>query len=188
MGVTGGHLKLHAVAPGGITCSATGWLVDDDEITRPAPSASIDPRTHRYSGKQAAEVAGISYRQLDYWARTDLLRPSHTDASGSGSRRSYSYDDVFRLRVIAAMLEAGIKLEHVRSAFQRLSPDLTAGGDFDRLVIGGGRGILVSGDDQLLEVIRSGQFVMTNLLSLHGIHAELLAEARAVLESARAAA
>jgi DNA-binding transcriptional MerR regulator len=43
-----------------------------------------------YSGKQAAEVVGISYRQLDYWARTDLIRPSLADAHGSGSRRRYS--------------------------------------------------------------------------------------------------
>ncbi|MFM8868240.1 MAG: MerR family transcriptional regulator, partial [Ilumatobacteraceae bacterium] len=44
-----------------------------------------------YSGTQAAKIVGISYRQLDYWARTDLIRPTAADASGSGSRRIYSY-------------------------------------------------------------------------------------------------
>ena len=46
-----------------------------------------------YSGKRTAEIVGITYRQLDYWARTDLIRPSLTDASGSGSRRLYAYDN-----------------------------------------------------------------------------------------------
>ena len=73
--------------------------------------------TQGYSGKKTAEIVGISYRQLDYWARTDLLRPSLTDASGSGSRRRYSYRDLLELKVIKSLLDAGIKLESVREVF-----------------------------------------------------------------------
>ena len=51
-----------------------------------------------YSGKKTAEIVGITYRQLDYWARTDLVRPSMTDAAGSGSRRLYSYRDLLELK------------------------------------------------------------------------------------------
>ena len=51
-----------------------------------------------YPGKRAAEIAGITYRQLDYWARTDLVRPSLARATGSGSRRRYSYRDLLELR------------------------------------------------------------------------------------------
>ena len=61
-----------------------------------------------FSGTRAAAVVGISYRQLDYWARTDLVRPSLCDASGSGSRRLYSYRDLLELRVIKSLLDAGI--------------------------------------------------------------------------------
>ena len=53
-----------------------------------------------YSGARAAEIVGITYRQLDYWARTDLVRPSLVDAKGSGSRRRYSYRDLLELKVI----------------------------------------------------------------------------------------
>ena len=60
-----------------------------------------------FSGTQAAKVVGITYRQLDYWARTDLIRPSLTDAAGSGSRRRYSYKDLLELRVIKTLLDAG---------------------------------------------------------------------------------
>ena len=53
-----------------------------------------------FSGKRTAELVGITYRQLDYWARTDLIRPSLADAQGSGSRRAYSYQDLLELKVV----------------------------------------------------------------------------------------
>ena len=56
--------------------------------------------TQSFSGTQAAQIAGISYRQLDYWARTNLVRPSLADARGSGSRRRYIYRDLLELIVI----------------------------------------------------------------------------------------
>ncbi|MEY3925102.1 MAG: hypothetical protein RIQ63_453 [Actinomycetota bacterium] len=73
-----------------------------------------------FSGTQAAKIVGISYRQLDYWARTDLIRPTAADASGSGSRRIYSYRDLLELRVIKNLLDAGIRLESVREVFAYL--------------------------------------------------------------------
>ncbi|MEJ7721421.1 MAG: MerR family transcriptional regulator [Ilumatobacteraceae bacterium] len=63
-----------------------------------------------YSGTQAAKVVGITYRQLDYWARTDLVTPSLASAKGSGSRRLYSYRDLLELRVVRTLLDAGIEL------------------------------------------------------------------------------
>ena len=60
-----------------------------------------------FRGPQVCKIVGITYRQLDYWARTDLIRPSLADASGSGSRRLYSYRDLLELRVIKSLLDAG---------------------------------------------------------------------------------
>ena len=74
--------------------------------------------TEGFSGKRAAEIVGITYRQLDYWARTDLIRPSLADAQGSGSRRRYSYRNLLELKVIKTLLDAGIKLESVRGRLQ----------------------------------------------------------------------
>ena len=73
-----------------------------------------------YSGTQTAKIVGITYRQLDYWARTDLLKPSLAEATGSGSRRLYSYRDLLELRIIKTLLDAGIKLESVRDVFKNL--------------------------------------------------------------------
>lgn len=129
--------------------------------------------TESYSGKKAAEIVGISYRQLDYWARTDLVRPSVADATGSGSRRQYSYRDLLELKVVKSMLDAGIKLESVRAAFDYLREQLGEDVASARLVIGGGKAILVRDDEELLDVIKSGQLVMTSLLSLDGVQREI---------------
>ena len=66
-----------------------------------------------FSGKRTAEIVDITYRQLDYWARTDLVKPSLAQAKGSGSRREYSYRDLLELKVIKSLLDAGIRLEQV---------------------------------------------------------------------------
>jgi DNA-binding transcriptional MerR regulator len=126
-----------------------------------------------YSGKKAAEIVGISYRQLDYWARTDLVRPSVADAAGSGSRRQYSYGDLLELKVIKSMLDAGIKLESVREAFAFLRDQLGTDIASAQLVIGGGTAILVKDDHELIDVLKRGQFVMTSILSLDGVQREI---------------
>ncbi|MEO6628192.1 MAG: MerR family transcriptional regulator [Aquihabitans sp.] len=126
-----------------------------------------------YSGKKAAEIVGITYRQLDYWARTDLVRPSVTDAAGSGSRRLYGYRDLLELKVVKTLLDAGIKLESVREAFSYLRDQLGEDIASAQLVISGGTAILVRDDDELVDVLKKGQFVMSSLLSLGGVQREV---------------
>lgn len=125
-----------------------------------------------YSGKRTAEIVGISYRQLDYWARTDLLRPSMSDASGSGSRRRYTYRDLLELKVIKSLLDAGIKLEQVRNVFhyvkERLGEDVTTA----NLVIQGRTSVLVEDGEELIDVLRHGQGVL-NVLPLGTVQADL---------------
>ncbi len=120
-----------------------------------------------FSGRQTAEVVGISYRQLDYWARTDLIRPSLTDASGSGSRRRYSYQDLLELRVIKTLLDAGIKLESVREVFNYLRKHVSSDIASAHLVISGQTVVLAQGDE-LIDVVKQGQGVL-NVLSLAGV-------------------
>lgn len=126
-----------------------------------------------YSGKKAAEIVGITYRQLDYWARTDLVRPSVADASGSGTRRRYSYRDLLELKVIKTLLDAGIKLESVRTVFEYLRTQLGEDIASAQLVISGGSAILVRDDDELVDVLKQGQFVMNSVLSLGGVQREV---------------
>ncbi|HIX78622.1 MULTISPECIES: MerR family transcriptional regulator [unclassified Corynebacterium] len=68
----------------------------------------------------ACQVAGITYRQLDYWARTDLVKPSIRTARGSGSQRLYSFKDVLVLKIVKRLLDTGISLQNIRLAVESL--------------------------------------------------------------------
>lgn len=129
--------------------------------------------TQYFSGKKASEIVGITYRQLDYWARTDLVRPSIADASGSGSRRRYSYRDLLELKAIKTLLDAGIKLESVRTVFAYLREQLGEDVASAQIVITNGSAVLVRDDDELVDLVKQGQFVMGSILSLGGIQREL---------------
>ena len=117
-----------------------------------------------FTGKQAADIVGITYRQLDYWARTDLVRPSLADATGSGSRRHYNYRNLLELRMVKSLLDAGIRLESVREVFRYLRDNVSADLTSAHLVINGSSVVLCQGDE-LIDVVRRGQGVL-NLLPL----------------------
>lgn len=68
----------------------------------------------------ACQVAGITYRQLDYWARTNLVNPSIRTARGSGSQRLYSFKDVLVLKIVKRLLDTGISLQNIRLAVESL--------------------------------------------------------------------
>ena len=120
-----------------------------------------------FSGTAAAQIVGITYRQLDYWARTGLLRPSLADAAGSGSRRRYSYRDLLELKVIKNLLDAGIRLESVRDVFQYLRSHLELDIAAAHIVISGGQVVLCNGEE-LIDIVRKGQGVF-NVLPLAGV-------------------
>ncbi|SBT45267.1 MerR family transcriptional regulator [Micromonospora narathiwatensis] len=73
-----------------------------------------------YRGVTACHAVGISYRQLDYWARTGLVVPSVRDASGSGTSRLYSFRDLVVLKVVKRLLDAGVSLQNIRKAIEAL--------------------------------------------------------------------
>ena len=127
-----------------------------------------------YSGTQAAKIVGITYRQLDYWARTDLIRPSLAEATGSGSRRRYSYRDLLELRVIKTLLDAGIRLESVREVFTYLRQHVTTDIASAHIVISGNQVVLCDGDE-LVDVLRQGQGVL-NVLPLAGVKDDIDAQ------------
>ncbi len=124
--------------------------------------------TQSFSGKRTAEIVGITYRQLDYWARTDLIKPSLTPATGSGSRRLYSYQDLLELKVVKSLLDAGLKLEAVRNAFGYLRTQLGEDVASANLVINGSRSVLARSGAELVDILQNGQGVL-NVLPLAGV-------------------
>src|SRR6185295_1540125 len=89
-----------------------GLLFDDDVSPLPSDAG--------YRGPTACNAAGITYRQLDYWARTGLVEPSVRGATGSGTQRLYSFRDILVLKVIKRLLDAGISLQQIRQAVAHL--------------------------------------------------------------------
>lgn len=128
-----------------------------------------------YRGPQVCKIVGITYRQLDYWARTDLVRPSVMDANGSGTQRLYSFRDLLELKVIKQMLDAGIALQSARKAVESLrgfNKDLASA----RIVIQGASVVLAESDQEVMDLLRGGQGVLSVVLDVQPLQ-ETITEA-----------
>lgn len=125
-----------------------------------------------YSSKRTAEIVGVTYRQLDYWTRTDLIKPALVVATGSGSRRRYDYRNLLELKAIKTLLDAGIRLELVREVFSYLSEHLDEDVTRVNLVISGTRSVAVRSGDEIIDLLRQGQGVL-NILPLAGVKEQL---------------
>jgi len=118
-----------------------------------------------YRGPQVCKVVGITYRQLYYWARTGLVRPSVMDANGSGTQRLYSFRDLIELKVIKQMLDAGISLQSARKAVESLR-EFDEGLASVRVVIQGPNVVLAQSDEQVMDLLRGGQGVLSVVLDI----------------------
>jgi DNA-binding transcriptional MerR regulator len=125
-----------------------------------------------YRGPQVCSIVGITYRQLDYWARTDLIRPSLADAKGSGTQRRYSYRDLVELKVIKSLLDAGVSLKQARTAIEYLRENLGEDIATANLVINGTGSILARNGDELIDILRNGQTVF-NIVALAGVQEQV---------------
>ena len=125
-----------------------------------------------FRGPQVCKIVGISYRQLDYWARTDLVRPSLADAKGSGTQRRYGYTDLVELKVIKSLIDAGVKLQTARKAIEYLREDLGDDWASASLVLNGTDSVLARDGDALVDLVRKGQGVL-NIVSLGQVVDEL---------------
>lgn len=138
-----------------------------------------------FRGPQVCAVVGITYRQLDYWARTDLVRPSLHDAAGSGTQRLYSYRDLVELKVVKSLLDAGVSLQTARKAIDYLRDHLGEDLASASLVLDGTRSVLAFDGDQIIDLLRHGQGVL-NIVPLarvvDALDAEILALAPRVAE------
>jgi DNA-binding transcriptional MerR regulator len=133
------------------TAEEQGLLFDDDVSPLPSDTG--------YRGPTACNAAGITYRQLDYWARTGLVEPSVRSATGSGSQRLYSFRDILLLKVIKRLLDAGISLQQIRTAVQHLrargTDDLTR----VTLMSDGASVYECTSSDEVIDLLQGGQGV-----------------------------
>jgi len=115
-------------------------------------------RVRGYRAPDACDVVGISYRQIDYWAKTGLVTPSVQPAMGSGTQRLYSLGDLIELKLIKKLLDAGVSLQRVRGAvtyLRGLGSDLSG----ITLVSDGTSIFACHTDGQVIDVLRRGEGV-----------------------------
>lgn len=112
-----------------------------------------------YRGKVAAQAASISYRQLDYWARTGLVEPSIRTAHGSGSQRLYSFRDILVLKVVKRLLDTGVSLQQIREAVAHLKNRGVADLSSITLMSDGASVYECRSRDEMIDLIEGGQGV-----------------------------
>ena len=112
-----------------------------------------------FRGPIACSAAGITYRQLDYWARTGLVVPEVRGASGSGSQRLYSFRDILILKVIKRLIDVGISLQQIRTAIEHLRARGVADLTEVTLMSDGVSVFECTSDDEVIDLLRGGQGV-----------------------------
>jgi DNA-binding transcriptional MerR regulator len=127
-------------------------LLFDDEL---APL----PEDVGYRGPTACTAAGITYRQLDYWARTGLVEPSVRPAKGSGSQRLYGFRDILVLRVVKRLLDTGISLQQIRSAVAYLREHGATDLAQITLMSDGASVYACTSPDEVVDLLQGGQGV-----------------------------
>lgn len=112
-----------------------------------------------YRGPIACSAAGITYRQLDYWARTGLVEPSIRPAAGSGTARLYSFRDILILRIVKRLIDTGVSLPNIRAAVEHL--EKRGGDDLARITLmsDGASVYECRSADEVIDLVRGGQGV-----------------------------
>ncbi|MDO4792255.1 MAG: MerR family transcriptional regulator [Buchananella hordeovulneris] len=122
------------------------------------PVEHIDEQTG-YRGPVASHAAGVTYRQLDYWARTGLVEPSVRSAKGSGSQRLYSFRDILVLKVVKRLLDSGVSLQQIRTAISHLAKRGVEDLAGITLMSDGASVYECTSDSEVIDLVQGGQGV-----------------------------
>ncbi|WP_024355674.1 MerR family transcriptional regulator [Leucobacter chironomi] len=127
-------------------------LLFDDGLPKPNQEGG-------FKGATAARAAGITYRQLDYWARTGLVEPTVRSAQGSGSQRLYGFRDILVLKLVKRLLDTGISLQQIRTAVAQLHEAGVHDLSRTTLMSDGASVYLCTSNDEVIDLVSRGQGV-----------------------------
>ncbi|WP_223160675.1 MULTISPECIES: MerR family transcriptional regulator [unclassified Leucobacter] len=127
-------------------------LLFDDGLPKPNTDGG-------FKGAVAARAAGITYRQLDYWARTGLVEPTVRSAKGSGSQRLYGFRDILVLKLVKRLLDTGISLQQIRTAVEQLHEAGVHDLSQTTLMSDGAGVYLCTSSDEVIDLVSQGQGV-----------------------------
>lgn len=133
-------------------------MAKDNRYLREIPLPGMEEGPVGYRGPAVCQIVGITYRQLDYWTTTGLVKPSIRDADGSGSQRLYGFQDIVELRIIKRLLDTGVSLQRIRAAIDYVRE---RGLDLRNLTLMSDGSTVYALDDQqqIIDLIRKGQGV-----------------------------
>lgn len=84
------------------------------------PSATMDGVDQVFSSPEVCRLAGITYRQLDYWCRTGVITPMRV-SDGSGMPRRWATKQVDIIRVLGRLSALGVCMQAFRTAAEELT-------------------------------------------------------------------
>ncbi len=144
---------------------------------RDIPLPGLEDGPTGYRGPNVCRIVGITYRQLDYWATTGLVKPSVRDAVGSGSQRLYSFEDILLLRIIKRLLDTGVSLQRIRAAIDYVRE---RGLDLRHVTLMSDGQTVYAADDQqqVIDILNRGQGVFA--IAVDPLYEELEAEVSAL--------
>jgi len=128
-------------------------------VTSPVTPDSTVSDEIGYRGATACSAAGISYRQLDYWARTGLVEPSVRTATGSGTSRLYGFRDILVLKIVKRLLDAGVSLQNIRTAVNHLRNRGVTELESVTLMSDGASIYECASADEIIDLLQGGQGV-----------------------------
>jgi DNA-binding transcriptional MerR regulator len=150
--VRGGAARRGGTGHASISSADEQGLLFGDQVT-------TSPEDRGYRGPTACTAAGITYRQLDYWARTGLVEPSVRAASGSGSQRLYGFRDILTLKVVKRLLDTGISLQQIRTAVAYLREQGATDIAQVTLMSDGASVYACTSPDEVVDLLQGGQGV-----------------------------
>ncbi|HVF52967.1 MAG TPA: MerR family transcriptional regulator [Actinomycetota bacterium] len=126
-----------------------------------------------YRGPQTCKIVGITYRQLDYWTRTGLVVPSVAAATGSGSQRLYSFNDLLQLKVVKGLTDAGASLQKIRQAIDYVRDNLSDDWSKVTIVTDGSGVYACMNEAEVVDLLRSGQGVLGAIVAVDKVREQL---------------
>ena len=151
-GVRGDAVRRDRTSRAPITSADEQGLLFGEELT-------VSPEDVGYRGPTACTAAGITYRQLDYWARTGLVEPSVRAAAGSGSQRLYGFRDILALKIVKRLLDTGISLQQIRTAIGFLREQGAEDVAQVTLMSDGASVYACTSPDEVVDLLQGGQGV-----------------------------
>ena len=148
--------------------------VNDPTVMSDVASESTIRRSFRVP--QACRLVKISYRQLDYWARTGLVVPSVEDANGSGSQRLYSYSDLLALKFVKRLLDAGLSLPAIRHALSQTKSTFSFVPEQLTYLLVTPKSVTIATGEELVELLQRGGLYAAVIVAFNSLRDELDAD------------